>query len=100
LGRAIVSLNTESQKNLLIERLPELHEQFIQRFYPSFIHSNTEFISCHTAAEPADIIWENIHYSKTSRIIALTLGWLISIILLGVLTVVLFFILKGKSALI
>lgn len=34
------------------------------------------------------------------KIIALALGWLVSIILLALLTLVLFFIIKGKSALI
>lgn len=57
LGKAIVSVNTEAQKNLLIQKLPLLPESYIQRFYPNFNEQTNKPIYCYTASEPADIIW-------------------------------------------
>jgi hypothetical protein len=49
------------------------------------------------APEPKEIIWKNINYPKTVRALRLAVGWLLTGLLLGVVTVIFYFIFHAKS---
>lgn len=51
------------------------------------------------APEPFEIFWDNISYNNHERSKRRILSWFISLVILAVLTVIIYFILHGKTAL-
>ena len=51
------------------------------------------------APQPRQIIWSNLHYSFTNKLIRNVIGWTITFILLFIITIIFFFVLKEKSVL-
>jgi hypothetical protein len=54
-------------------------------------------IKIERAPEPKEIIWENINYPNGVRIARLAFGWLLTALLLGVVTAIFYFIFTAKS---
>ena len=51
------------------------------------------------AAEPKEIIWENMNLSKSQRVKKKLLGWGLSLLVIIVITVIFYFVIEQKTIL-
>lgn len=91
--KAVVILATERQKNALIEEVSKAED------YVLLEHFGVEGlgVTVQRAPEPKEIIWENINYTNAVRVMRLAVGWLMTALLLGLVTVIFYFIFNAKS---
>jgi hypothetical protein len=54
-------------------------------------------VSVQRAPEPKEIIWKNINYPNSVRAVRLAIGWLLTALLLGAVTVIFYFIIHAKA---
>ena len=59
-----------------------------------------ENISLDEAAEPKEIIWENMNLPKPKRTRRKLIGWGLSLLVLVIVTVIFYFILRAKTELV
>jgi hypothetical protein len=97
-GEAFIVMNTEEQKEKAMEFLNGLSVDQIQKQYPSY--TGQPKLNAKEANEPKEIIWENIHSTKTERYVSIFLGWLVTIIFMAAVTVAFYFLIDFKGKLI
>jgi fumarate reductase subunit D len=91
--KAIVLLSSERQKNSLIAEVAKVED------YVLLEHFGVEGleVTVQRAPEPKEIIWENINYPNAVRMVRLWFGWVLTVLLLGVVTAIFYFLFHAKS---
>lgn len=54
-------------------------------------------VTVQRAPEPKEIIWKNINYPNAVRAVRLAVGWILTCLLLGVITAIFYFIIHAKA---
>ena len=81
-SKAIVILNTEQQKIDVLNAFQKMDKRRLEEY---FVWMADE-LNVKQAPDPKEIIWENLNYPKNERWFKVLIGWLLSLIVLGAIT--------------
>lgn len=91
--KAIVIVNTVQQKIDILAKFKGMPKRNLQKYF-SWMGDEVQIKQ---APDPKEIIWENVNFPKNERWFKVLIGWILSGLVLGGITTVVYFLISAKG---